>query len=105
MGSILGDRAESLRGDIDRYVLIKLWYIDALLLQVGLTTSLAARIKLRRTGAVTVAAADLGLLAGDITLLSHKSQHPTTLLVTCNAGLISEADARRMMGTSTAYGY
>lgn len=52
-------------------MLIKFRYVDTLLLEICLTLYLAARVKLRRTGAVRVSASDLGFLARDVALLSH----------------------------------
>ena len=45
---------------------------QSFLLEIGLTLNFAARIKLRRTSAVTVASADLGFLTRNVALLGHK---------------------------------
>jgi len=52
-------------------MLVKLRDENTPLLEVWLASGLSTRVKLRRSRTVTVAAPDLGFLAGDVTLLCH----------------------------------
>ncbi len=73
MGTVLSDGAQTLGRDLDGHGLTELGNEDALLLEVWATTNFTARIELRCTRAVAVAATDLGLLAGYFTLLGHSN--------------------------------
>ena len=63
--------AQSFGGHFDCDVGINLRHVDTLLLEIWLSLRFSAGIKLRRTGAVTVATSDLGFLPGNFTLLCH----------------------------------
>ena len=73
VGTVLSDGTQTLGRDLDGHGLTELRNEDTLLLEVWATTDLAARIELRCTRTVAVAATDLGLLAGYFTLLGHSN--------------------------------
>jgi hypothetical protein len=81
--AVLGHGTETLGRHLHCHVLVNLRDVDTSLLEVWLASNFPARVKLRRTSAVTVAAAHLGFLAGNVTLLCHKIMnvkcgYPTT---------------------------
>ena len=69
--TILIHSSESLSRNVDSYEGINFRNEDALLLNVWSTTNFAARVKLRRTSAVWVAATNLGGLTSDLTYFCH----------------------------------
>jgi len=52
-------------------VFVNLGNVDSFLLEVWLTLNFSARVKLRRTSAVTVSSTDLGLFPSNVALLGH----------------------------------
>ena len=96
VGTVLGDSAKAFSRNVHNHVLAKFWYIDTSLLQVWLAASLATRVKLRRTRAVRVAAPNLGLFAGDVTLLCHINRY--LVATSYHKALNMQAKPRTMEG-------
>lgn len=69
--SVFCDCSKTFCRNLNDYVLIKLSYIDSLLVEVWCTLCNSRRIKLRRTSAVTVFSTSLGLFSRDFTLFCH----------------------------------
>lgn len=70
--AVFCDCTKSLGRNVHGHMLVDFGYENTLLLHVWRTTNLPARIKLRCTSAVRVAATDLGGLAGYFTNFSHR---------------------------------
>ena len=68
---MLLDSFEALHRDVDDNGLAEFRDVDAALLEIGLAADLAGRVKLRRTGAIRIAPADLRAFAGDVTCSCH----------------------------------
>lgn len=72
-GTVLFDGAEAAGRDIDDDGLFEFWHVHALFLHIRVLSNSAARIELRRTSPVGIAAADDRSLIGDCAYFSHKS--------------------------------
>lgn len=58
VGAVLLDGAETASRDVDADAFLEFWDIDALFLEIWVTTNLAARVELRCTGAVRISSSD-----------------------------------------------
>ena len=82
--SVLSNISQPLGGNVNCHVLVEFWHIDSLLLEIRLASYFSARVKLRRSSAVTITTPNLGFLSSDVAFLCHKSRYITMRFPFCN---------------------